>query len=76
MTTKERPYADLDRKLFMDSVVGQHSRPNLNHPACDTWPDSLRRLVTRCWSPNYLDRPTFDEVVGIVQQLTLKTTHK
>ena len=26
MTTKERPYANLDRKLFMDSVVGHHSR--------------------------------------------------
>jgi len=50
-------WKDLKQNICYDEV-----RP----PLPETWPPKLQALVKRCWTDDYLERPTFE---GVVQDL-------
>ncbi|XP_072994595.1 protein kinase and PP2C-like domain-containing protein [Typha latifolia] len=44
------------------AVVSEGLRPVLAHPDCGA-PSSLLSLIQRCWDPNPLTRPSFEDIV-------------
>lgn len=65
MTTQERPYSGINRERFMELVVAKGLRPNVKHPRCvSAWGPVFTDLIERCWSRRIATRPSFDQILG------------
>ena len=61
MLMKTVPFADLTKEQIYDHIVTHNWRLLLQPES----PKGLKNLITRCWSKNPKDRPTFKEIVSI-----------
>ncbi|EAX96629.1 TKL family protein kinase [Trichomonas vaginalis G3] len=64
METGLIPFREKTHKEIIDHVVNRGWRLPLSR----TVPDSLRRLITRCWSENPAERPEFEEIVALFKK--------
>jgi len=66
----ETPYDGFTVRMFEKTVIRGGVRPK-----CDPkWPDSVTKLMQRCWSTNLTQRPTMDEAAGILRDEILKNS--
>ncbi|KAK8894973.1 hypothetical protein M9Y10_023415 [Tritrichomonas musculus] len=61
MATRQIPFRDKTHQEIFDKVVNKQWRLPVNH----IQPDSLKRLITRCWAQSPNDRPEFNEIVKL-----------
>lgn len=57
MVTLQKPFAELNRFNLGLKVVNNY-RPDFNVPIKECY----RKLITKCWSKNQSDRPSFDQI--------------
>ena len=65
LLTLSTPFFKFTRQQFSDEVVGKDLRPSLDvvRKSCSSpQVESLLSLMSRCWAPNYSDRPDMREV--------------
>ncbi|KAK8883615.1 hypothetical protein M9Y10_042709 [Tritrichomonas musculus] len=55
----EEPFKDFGLKTFYSKVIEKGERPEFKYPI----PPCYKNLITRCWSADPNDRPTFQEIV-------------
>ena len=63
MVALDRPFSMIVPETFEQRVCHNHERPKLN---TKKWHPAICSLLTRCWAPNYNDRPEFKEVVDVM----------
>jgi len=70
LLTTQTPYGDMQIKSVSDfiSKVVNGMRPPLDD---NIILHDLINLLTRCWSPNPANRPRFDEILYIIEQVDL-----
>ena len=70
MLALRRPYEGVTQETFARLVCGPDGR---RPPLDKKWPDELRKLLTRCWDPEFAKRPDFAEVVDVMMTLVATT---
>jgi len=68
----KQPYYGLSNNQVAEIVCDKHKIEKLEKP--DNCPEILYKLMTRCWSFESTDRPTFKEILK--ELTTIKGTHK
>jgi serine/threonine protein kinase len=61
----EKPFYGMNREQFYQKVVIRCERPIINKK----WPEGLVSLMTKCWSFNPGMRPTFSQIVDVMDDL-------
>ena len=59
------PFKGMSRDEFYKYVVTGNQRPKLDR----SWPTQFSDLLTRCWDPNHVRRPSFREVAARLGEL-------
>ena len=59
------PFEEMDKKMFYDKVVRGRYRPELDF----FWPRNLQYLLAKCWHDDFTIRPSFKEVVVVIDEL-------
>jgi serine/threonine protein kinase len=59
------PFKGLSRDDFMQQVVIRGERPKLDK----SWPAGFSSLMTACWDPSPVNRPSFDELIKQLDKL-------
>ena len=62
------PFEEMNKKTFFDKVVRGKVRPAFDR----WWPIKLRNLLERCWHDDYSKRPSFTEIVLMLDELIEK----
>lgn len=57
--TLEEPFKDYSNSTYFSKVIVNGDRPEFKKPITD----SFKKLITRCWSSNKDERPTFGQIV-------------
>mmetsp|Transcript_7719 Transcript_7719/g.22605 ORF Transcript_7719/g.22605 Transcript_7719/m.22605 type:complete len:863 (+) Transcript_7719:344-2932(+) len=65
MNSGNRPFNGLSRDTFYEQVVHGGERPHLSKK----WPPQLNKLIADCWSDDIQTRPSFGEIVDIIDDL-------
>lgn len=65
LTTFKVPFEGFTKKQLEDEVMRGGVRPKMNRKM----PAALQDLVARCWAPKHSQRPSFIEIVAIMQQI-------
>jgi serine/threonine protein kinase len=65
MASNKVPFDGLNRAEFLQRVAQGNERP----PLSSSWPVGFRNLLEKCWHPNAIERPNFDEVLNDLQAL-------
>jgi len=65
MNAGKRPFNGLSRDTFYEQVVHGGERPHLSKK----WPPQLNKLIADCWSDDIQTRPSFGEIVDIIDDL-------
>jgi serine/threonine protein kinase len=63
--TSKAPYAGLTREGIMERVLHRGGRPAFPSGA----PRTYVELATACWAASPADRPSFDDIVGRLQEM-------
>ena len=72
MATGKIPYDGATKDEFIKFVGKKGYRPELsNH-----WPKSFKDLLVACWNPDFILRPAFGAVVGVLDRLILEEAQK
>lgn len=58
----KKSYDGMDYDTFYDCVIYGHERPPIDHK----WDNALIDLLQKCWSSNYDDRPSFRQIIQIL----------
>jgi serine/threonine protein kinase len=66
--TLETPFLGITKKVFFDSVVKTGVRPKLDKRIRSK---SIRSLIRQCWDPSQEIRPTFEQVMKVLQSEVL-----
>lgn len=61
--TGEEPYPNSNWKELVEKILNSNLRPTL----LDAWPVSLKDLLQSCWDKDPSKRPTFSDIVQILQ---------
>ena len=62
------PFEEMNKKTFFEKVVRGRYRP-----VCDGWwPSDLRHLLESCWHDDFTRRPTFVEVLAMLDDIIEK----
>jgi serine/threonine protein kinase len=64
LLTQKVPYAGVKDIAIFDHVVNRNWRLPIPKEA----PPGLRKIISRCWSRNPNDRPTFEEIVSLFER--------
>jgi serine/threonine protein kinase len=65
MNAGKRPFNGLSRETFYEQVVHGGERP----PLSKKWPSELNKLISDCWNVDVDARPTFGEIVDVMENL-------
>ena len=65
MNAGKRPFNGLSRDTLYEQVVHGGGRPPLNKK----WPSELNILISDCWNVDIKVRPTFGEIVDMIDNL-------
>jgi len=65
MLTLEKPYKNFDCEEWLQKVVIEGKRPEINK----SWPDSLQTLLSCCWSGDIDERPSFDIIIDVLDEI-------
>jgi serine/threonine protein kinase len=66
----DKPFDGYTEAQHMDLVVIGGKRPLISHHGSHRfWPDSVRKLMEHCWLDDLHERPSFVEVIQILQSL-------
>ena len=63
LMTLEEPFKDYNITMLCNKVVINGERPEFKYKIADCY----RELITKCWSQNPSERPTFDEIVDMLK---------
>lgn len=63
----EKPFDGFTEVQHMNLVVQRGHRPRLD--ALKNWPVSVKHIISRCWHPISIERPTFRQVVNALIQV-------
>lgn len=63
----ELPFLEMSN----EEVIQKLQEGDLKHSPPENAPDSLVKLLMRCWSANASDRPSFSEVVAVFVELSV-----
>ncbi|CAI9112588.1 OLC1v1013056C1 [Oldenlandia corymbosa var. corymbosa] len=66
LLTALTPFDDMTPEQAAFAVCQKNARP----PLPSTCPLPVRRLISRCWSPNPNKRPHFEEIVSVLERYT------
>jgi hypothetical protein len=66
--TRKIPYSHLKKNEIFNNVVKYKERPNLKIITPDT-PKQLIELMKKCWEHNPNKRPTFKEIINLLQNI-------
>ena len=66
MATGKVPFQGATKKDFMRYVVREGVRPDIPY----LWSKALRTMLTQGWDPDYRQRPSFHEILVILQELS------
>jgi serine/threonine protein kinase len=66
--SRERPYKDLNPTVIPYQVLNIGKRPGMEFVKKNC-PEELKKLVTLCWAQNPSDRPTFQQIVELLNTL-------
>jgi serine/threonine protein kinase len=66
----EKPYKGYCSKKHMALVVIGGERPKMDHAHTSHWPAPLQCLMKRCWSSNPEERPSFESITEILDEIT------
>lgn len=65
MLSREQPFKDIELTFSIMWSVHKGHRP----PLIEGCPKPLENLMTSCWDPSPFNRPSMQEVVGIMNKL-------
>lgn len=71
ITCRKIPFAKCDPMELKRLVLGG-ARPDLSEMAAEC-PENMRELITSCWASNPKDRPTFANIVNIINGMGTQT---
>jgi len=63
----EKPYKSLDCTEWLNKVIFNGMRPNIDN----YWPAKLQHLLSSCWSEDINERPNFDIIVDVLDEIIL-----
>ena len=65
MAADQLPYEGASRASYLRYACKYGDRPDLN----PRWPQGFKDLLTQCWHQEFRNRPSFDHVIEILDQL-------
>lgn len=68
MLTEQVPFSGLESAQVILKTVIQQSRP----PIPENTPHNLTILIERCWSPNPIDRPPFEQITKLFENKSIE----
>jgi len=68
----KKPFVNLNIDAFFEEIVNGGARP----PIDSKWPKKLVHLMERCWSADYDKRPSFMEIVVILDSDVLENNEE
>jgi len=64
LLTFKRPYYNLESNFYKQVIING-ARPNID----SSWPKDLIDLMEACWNPNIMMRPTFQNIVNMLDYI-------
>ena len=68
MYSRTQPYKGMSVSQIINFVCNEKGRPNCDLIAKDDMPKGLFELMTKCWDKNPSSRPTFEEILEILNE--------
>jgi tRNA A-37 threonylcarbamoyl transferase component Bud32 len=73
--TREIPYNTMKILQIVNGVVSGSLRPPMNLPQFKQVPIQIKELIVKCWDDDENNRPSFHEIVQILEMLVVDETH-
>ena len=67
MCTARKPFFGYSSNKHMQLVVQGGERPRMDSSTVQGWPPALQNLVKRCWSRKPDQRPSFTQVIAVLE---------
>lgn len=70
--TRKRPFKDMNPHWVAQSVINDKLRPSLAEAS--SWCPAYVKLMTSCWAQDHRERPTFTEILAVLDELYMRET--
>ena len=68
LCSSEKPFYGYSSNKHMQLVVLGGERPKLDAAHTQYWPTSLQNLMKKCWSSKPAQRPSFTEIIRVLER--------